>query len=87
MVMRKTGDILIHLVSEEGRYVCYWRPVDGSSPDIFLCAADADIVSKHPHLRDLFAELAAELALNRGRESGDGRTLRVREPLAKSIAP
>ena len=35
--MQKTGDI--HLASEKGRCVAYWRPADGS-PDVVLCAAD-----------------------------------------------
>ena len=33
-------------------------------------------------LRELLIELAAEVALNRGREAGDSIALRVRAPLA-----
>jgi hypothetical protein len=62
------------------RLAAYWRPTDGSR-EAFLCAADADACGKHPHLRELLLELAAELALNRGRAAGDGVALRVRPPI------
>jgi hypothetical protein len=77
--MQKTGDI--YMTTEKGRYVAYWRPVDGS-PDVVLCTADLDTCGKHPHLRELLIELAAEVALNRGRAAGDSVALRVRAPLA-----
>ena len=67
MAKTKTGDIW--LVGEKGRCVAYWRPADGSC-DVFLCAAPADAIDKHPHLRELLIELAAELALNRSRAAG-----------------
>jgi hypothetical protein len=57
-LMERTGDI--YLASEKGRCVAYWLPADGS-PERFLCAADADACGKHPHLRDLLIELAAEV--------------------------
>jgi len=82
-VREKTGDIF--LTNEKGRCVAYWRPVDGSR-DMFLCAVDLQIYNNHPHLRDLFVELATEVTINRGREAGDSVTLRVREPLPKSTA-
>ena len=78
MAKTKTGDIW--LVGEKGRCVAYWRPADGSC-DVFLCAAPADAIDKHPHLRELLIELAAELALNRDRAAGDSVALRAREPL------
>ena len=68
--MEKTGDI--YLASEKGGCVAYSRPADGS-PERFLCAADADACGKHPHLRELLIELAAEVALNRGRAGGRQR--------------
>ena len=57
--MEKTGDI--YLASEKGGCVAYSRPADGS-PERFLCAADADACGKHPGLRELLIELAAEVA-------------------------
>jgi hypothetical protein len=41
---------------------------------------------RHLHIRELLIELAAEVAINRGRKAGDGAALRVREPLAASRA-
>ena len=81
--MEKTGDI--YLASEKGGCVAYSRPADGS-PERFLCAADADACGKHPGLRELLIELAAEVALNRGRAAGDSVALRVRTPLAAQRA-
>ena len=66
---------------EKGRCVAYWRPAHGS-PERFLCAADADACRKHPHLRELLIELAAEVALNRKRAAGDSVALRVRAPIS-----
>ena len=68
--MQKAGDI--YQASEKGRCVAYWRPADGS-PDVVLCAADLSSCRKHPHLRELLIELAAEVALNRGRAGGRQR--------------
>jgi len=51
---------------------------------LFLCAVDFKVYDDHPHLRDLFVELASEVALNRERKAGDSVCLRVREPLPKS---
>jgi hypothetical protein len=65
----------------KGRCVAYWRPAHGS-PERFLCAADADACRKHPHLRELLIELAAEVALNRKRAAGDSVALRVRAPIS-----
>ena len=75
----------IHLISEKGRCVTYRRPVDGSR-DVSLCAMDLHAYNDHPHLREMFTELAAEVALNRRRQRGDSVTLRVREPLSGSTA-
>jgi hypothetical protein len=80
-LMEKTGDI--YLISEKARCVAYWHPVDGWR-DAFLCAMDLDACSSHPHLREMFIELSTEVALNRGRQTGDSVTLRVREPLSGS---
>jgi len=44
---------------------------------------DLNVYGAHPHVRDLFVELATEAALH-GREAGLGVTLREREPLSKS---
>jgi hypothetical protein len=76
--MQKTGEIF--LIGEKGRLVAYLRPPDGAS-DIFLCAADAKVCDRHPHLRELLSELGTEVALNRSREADDSVTLPVREPL------
>ena len=81
--MEKTGDI--YLSHEKGRCVVYWRPVDGSS-DLFLCAMDLSVCSSHPHLREMFVELATEIALNRDRAAGNSATFRVREPVVESKA-
>ena len=40
----------------------------------------ADACGKHPHLRELLIELAAEVALNRGRAAGD--SVGVRAPIS-----
>jgi hypothetical protein len=74
-VREKVGDIF--LAKEGGRCVAYWHPANGS-PDAFLCALDLDAYTKHPHLRDLFVELATETALNLQRAAGEGVTLATR---------
>jgi hypothetical protein len=51
------------------------------APDVFLCAADLSACDRHPHLWELLIDLAAEVALNRGRKAGDSIALRVRAPL------
>jgi hypothetical protein len=81
--MEKTGDV--YLIGEKGRCVAYWRPVDGSR-DVFLCATDLNACSNHPHLREMLIELAAEVALNRGREAGDSATFRVRGPVVEKTS-
>ena len=48
---------------------------------VSLCGG-ADACGKHPHLRELLIELAAEVALNRERAAGDGVALRVRAPIS-----
>jgi hypothetical protein len=64
--MEKTGDI--YLSDEKGHCVAYWRPADGSS-HVALCTMKLSICNDHPHVRDLFVELATEIALNRTRTS------------------
>jgi len=83
MMEKKTGDIF--LTEESGRFTVYFRSIN-DEPAAFLCAADSQICSAHPHLRELLFELAAELAVNRERAPRDSIALRVREPLAKSTA-
>jgi len=79
--MEKLGDI--YVTSEKKRCVAYYRPVDGA-PHVFLCAMESSTFNDHPHLRDLFVELAQEVHMNRTRAKGDSVCLRVREPLVKS---
>jgi hypothetical protein len=79
--MEKIGDVCMRNV--HGRFAAYWCPVDGSRA--FLCAIEQRAFDNHPHVRDLFMELSQEVLLNRAREKGDGRCLRVREPLARTV--
>jgi hypothetical protein len=60
--MTKTGDIYLTYV--KGRCVAYWRPVDGGR-EVFLGAVDLKTYRTHPHLRKMFLELAAAVAVNR----------------------
>jgi hypothetical protein len=81
--MKKLGDIYVK--GEKGRCVAYYRPADGS-PHVFLCATELRSYNNHPHLRDLFVELAHEVHMNRPRAKGDSVCLRVREPLVGTRA-
>jgi hypothetical protein len=80
--MDKIGDV--YLRAEKSRCCAYWRPAVGG-PEIFLGAVDSTICERHPHVRDLFVELIAEIAVNRERAKGRGVTLRAREPLPQSF--
>jgi hypothetical protein len=51
--MEKTGDI--YLISEKGRCVAYWHPVDGSR-DVFLCAMNLPACSNTARQLDLALE-------------------------------
>jgi hypothetical protein len=70
----KIGDV--YLRKDKSRCCAYWRSVDGT-PDVFLCAISLKVVSSHLHIRELFIELAGEVALNLKREAGSGVTLRA----------
>ena len=80
--MEKLGDICVRSV--KGRVVAYWCSLDGSR-DVFLCAIEQSTFNNHVHVRDLFAELAQEVFMNRAREKGDSICLRAREPLARTV--
>ena len=83
MAGTKIGDVFFR--EERDRCCAYWRAVDGSS-DLFLCAMDLSVCSSHPHLREMFVELATEVALNRDRAAGNSATFRVHEPVVESKA-
>jgi hypothetical protein len=81
MTMKKTATV--YLGNEKERCVAWLRPVDGLP--VFLCAMEQSTYNDHPHLRDLFVELAQEVYMNRTREKGDSVCLRVREPLRGTV--
>jgi hypothetical protein len=78
-VKDKIGDVFLR--ADKSRCHAYWRPIDGA--DVFLCAIDLSAYNNHPHLRELFTELATEVAINRA--CGSGVMLRVREPLPATV--
>ena len=84
--MQKTGDI--YLASEKESSVHLSAPGRWLAR-LFLCAADADACGTHPDLRELLIELAAEVALNRGRAAGDSIALQCgrRSAAARAGAP
>jgi len=47
---------------------------------------DLSAYNTHPHLRQMFVELASEVALNRECAAGSSRTFRVREPVVEPTA-
>jgi hypothetical protein len=67
---------------DKRRCTAYFRPVDGT-PEM-LCAIDLSAYTNHPHIRDLFIELATEVAINRDCEPGNSVTLRPRQPLPRT---
>jgi hypothetical protein len=78
----KIGDV--YLRSDKSRCHAYWRPADGA-PEVFLCSISLPVYNRHPHLRELFIELATDVAINHKRAAGSGVMMRAREPMPKSI--
>jgi len=62
----KIGDIFLR--ANNMRVDAYWYPADGT-PEVFLCSIAQSAYNDHPHLRELFIELATEVNINRGRRA------------------
>jgi len=77
----KIGDLCLR--SDKSRCHVYWQPTDG--PEVFLCSINRSVYNDHPHLRDLFIELATEAMINHKRVAGNGLCIRPREPLPASF--
>jgi hypothetical protein len=78
----RIGDV--YLRGDKSRCNAYWRAADGT-PEVFLCSIGRSVYNRHPHLRELFTELATEVAINHKRAAGSGVMMRAREPMPKSL--
>jgi hypothetical protein len=77
----KVGEV--YLRGSRTRCDAYWHPTDGTP--VLLCSIDLKAYNSHPHIRNLFIELATEVAINRGRTLDSAVALRVREPLPREV--
>jgi len=78
----KIGDL--YLRGKKSRCHAYYRTTDGA-PEVFLCSIARSAYNDHPHLRDLFIELATEVMINHKRAAGSGLCIRTREPMLASF--
>jgi hypothetical protein len=81
----KVGDIFLN----HDEFVCraFWRPLDGS-PEVLLCSMHVGTYERHPAIRELFANLAADIAINLDRPAGSGITVQhvpVKQPTDSKI--
>jgi hypothetical protein len=76
----RVGDIF--LTKDESTCRALYRPLDGT-PDVLLCAMELSVYERHTFVREQFANLAAEIAINLDRPAGAGITVQhvpVRQP-------
>jgi hypothetical protein len=70
----KIGEIYLH--TDGSRCHAYWHPADGAA-DAYLCSISLKAYNGDLRLRDLFFDLASEVAVHGMRAAGHNVTLRT----------